>query len=145
MAMSMSGAIKVASQQLKTNRKTLIGIVQEYGAFGNLKTQSRHRRSRDFFEKLRPSQRSLIRLIVHEEFRKCNDRKKNPDSGEGMLFPTCKLILQVIQEKYSEELPNMTEYKVYTAMQRLGFRYKKHPETKNVLLIGTYFFRIFFV
>ena len=137
-SMSMFGAINATSMILGPNRKTLMGFVKEFGAFGNVKTLSRHRQSQDFFEKMRPSQRALIRLIVHEEFRKCNERKKNPDSGEGLLFPSVKLILKVIQEKYSEELPNMTEYKVYTAMKRLGFRYKRHPETKNVLLIGMY-------
>ena len=138
MGFSMWGAINVSSKQLKTDRKTLASFVQEYGTFGNLTTQPRLRRSKDFFEKLRPSQRALIRLIVHKEFQNCNDRKKNPDSGQGLLFPTVKLILKVIQEKYSEELPNMTEQKLYRCMKRLGFRYKRHPDTKNVLLIGMY-------
>ena len=136
--MSMTGAINLASKQLGTSKNTLRGIVQEFGTFGNLKTQPRLRKSRDFFEKLSYSQRSLIRLIVHEEFKKCNERKNDPNSGQGLLFPSVKLILQVIQEKYSEELPNMNEHKVYVSMWRLGFRYKRHPETKNVLLIGMY-------
>ena len=135
---SMWGAINVSSQQLNTDRKTLANFVQEFGTFGNLTDQSRLTRTKDFFEKMRPSQKALIRLIVHQEFRNCNERKKNPDSGEGLLFPTVKLILKVIQQKYSEELPNMTEQKLYNCMKRLGFRYKRHPDTKNVLLIGMY-------
>ena len=137
MGMSMWGAIGIASTQLKTNKKTCANIVREFGTHKTLKTEPRLRRRLDFFEKLSHSQRALIRLIVHEEFRKCNDRKKNPDSGEGLLFPSVKLILNVIQEKYSEELPNFNEHKVYVSMWRLGFRYKRHPDTKNVLLIGT--------
>ena len=134
--MSMYGAINVTSKMLGPSKKTLEGIIQEYGTHKYLKTEPRLKRRKDFFEKFRPSQRALIRLIVHEEFKKCNERKKNPDSGEGLLFPSVKLILQVIKEKYSEELPDMNEYKVYNSMWRLGFRYKRHPDTKNVLLIG---------
>ena len=143
----MSSAIDISSAQTKVSKNTFHGIIQQYGAFGNLKTSKESRKGLTFFEKLRPSQRHLIRVIIHNEFKKCNERKKRGDTadGTGLLFPTVKLLYKVIQEQYSEELPNMTERRLYHCMRMLGFRYKRHPDTKNVLLIGTYFLNIDFV
>ena len=138
MGMSMSAAVNIASVQTKTSKHALHGIIQDYGAHLNLKTPKNHRRTKNYFEKLRPSQRHLIRVIIHDQIQKCNQKKKDPDSNEGTMFPTVKLLFKVIQDHYSEEFPGMTEWRLWMCMRRLGFRYKKHPDTKNVLLIGMY-------
>ena len=132
----MTKAINLASAQTKVSKNTFLGIIQEYGALKNLKTPKHLRRSKDYFEKMRPAQRHLLRIIIHDQFKKCNERKKDSNSEEGLMFPTVKLLLKVIQDQYSEEFPGMTEWKLWKCMHRLGFRYKKHPDTKNVLLIG---------
>ena len=139
MHMTMYAAVTQTSTQLGVSKSTLFGIVKEYGTHGDLKTQRKLRRSKDFFEKLDPFQMELIRLIVHGEFKRCNDQRKKKftaySTGE-VLFPTIKTILKIITDDYSRQLPNMTEKRLWICLHRLGFRFKKHPQTKNVLLLG---------
>ena len=142
--LSMSSAIRNTSTQLKVSRNTLVSFVQEYGTYGDLKTNRKLRRSKDFFEKMDPFQMELIRMIVHGEFKRCNENRKkkkkdSADSGVGdVLFPTVKSILKIITDDYSHQLPNMTEKKLWICLHRLGFKFKKHAQTKNVLLLGMY-------
>ena len=143
MAWSMTFSINVTSAQTKVSKPSLLKFLKEYGAHKNVQTPRRFRRSRNYFEKLRPAQRHLLRVIIHDQFQKCNARKKDPNSTEGVMFPTVKLLFQVIKDRYSEEFPGMSEWKLWMCMRRLGFRYKRHPDTKNVLLIGMYLKKFF--
>ena len=131
-------AIYEASTQLKVSQNSLIAMVQDYRVHGNVKSFKRYHRKKDFFERLCPDQLQLFRMIIHDMFKRCNAKKKDKDAAGIDTVPTVKSIFKIISEEYSEQLPNFTERKVWITMQRLGFRYKKHPETKNVLLIGMY-------
>ena len=136
--MTMYKAIYEASTQLNVSQSHLISMVRDYRVHGDLKTPKLFRRKKDFFEKLRPDQLQLFRMIIHDMFKKINAKKKDKTAAGLDSVPTVKSILKVIMEEYSEHFPHFTERKVWVTMQRLGFRYKKHPETKNVLLIGMY-------
>ena len=138
--MTMYNAIYEASTQLNVSKGQLIEIVKDYRVHGDLKTPKQYRRKKDFFEKLRPDQLQLFRMIIHDMFKKINAKKKDKTAEGIETVPTVKSINKIINEKYSEQFPHFTERKVWVTMQRLGFRYKKHPQTKNVLLIGTYDF-----
>ena len=122
--------------QLGTSKNTLTNMVKEFGSHGNVKGHSRLRKSKDFFEKMTPYQMELMRWIVHEEFRKCNKKRKDPNSTEDATVPTVGSILREIEANYSEVLPPLTAKKLWICLHRLGFKYKKHPNTKNVLLLG---------
>ena len=134
--LSIYNAISTASLQLRTAKDTLTKFVKEYGAHGNVKSNSKLRKSKDFFEKMTPYQMNVIRWIMHEEFKKCNLKKSDPNAPEDARFPTVKSVLKIIREDFSEVLPPMTEKKLWICLHRLGFLYKRHPDTKNVLLIG---------
>ena len=131
-------AIYEASTQLKVSQNSLIAMVQDYKVHGNVKSYKPYHRKKDFFERLRPDQLQLFRMIIHDMFKKCNAKKKDKTATGIDTIPTVRSIFKVISEEYSEQFPHFTERKVWVTMQRLGFRYKKHPQTKNVLLIGTY-------
>ena len=135
MGLSIYNAISAASNQLKTSKDTLTNIVKEFGQHGNVQGNKKYYKRKDFFEKMTPYQMELMRWIIHEEFRKCNAKKKDPNA-ENATVPTIKSILKEIEEKYSEVLPPMTLEKLRICLHKLGFKYKKHPDTKNVLLIG---------
>ena len=134
--MTIANAVAESSDQLQVSKGMLTSIVQEFGAHGNLKTGKARRKTKDFVEKMSPFQMQLIRTIVHEEFKKCNDRRKNKDADGGDLFPTVKSILKIINDKFSDQFPSMTHHKLWICLHRLGFKYKQHHQTKNVLLIG---------
>ena len=136
--MTMYNAIFEASTQLNVSKGQLIEIVKDYRVHGDLKTPKQYRRKKDFFEKLRPDQLQLFRMIIHDMFKKINEKKKDKTAAGLESVPTVRSILKIINDQYSEHFPHFTERKVWVTMQRLGFRYKKHPETKNVLLIGMY-------
>ena len=133
----MYNAIYWAAASLKVSQKTLISMVQGYKVHGNVTTpKKRLARKKDFFEKMSKDQLALIRLIIHGEFKKCNEKRKNKDAQGGDTFPSIMSILQIINTEYTYQLPNMTRQKLWICMRRLGFAYKRHPDTKNVLLIG---------
>ena len=134
--LSIYNAISTASLQLRTAKDTLTKFVKEYGAHKNVKNPSKSRKTKDFFEKLTPYQMDLIRWIMHEQFKKCNLKRSDPNSPEDAQFPTVKSVLKEINENFAEVLPPMTEKKLWICLHRLGFQYKRHPDTKNVLLIG---------
>ena len=136
--MTMYNAIFEASTQLNVSKGQLIEIVKDYRVHGDLKTPKQYRRKKDFFEKLRPDQLQLFRMIIHDMFKQINAKKKDKTAVGLESVPTVRSINKIINEKYAEQFPHFTERKVWVTMQRLGFRYKKHPQTKNVLLIGTY-------
>ena len=131
-------AIYEASTQLKVSPNSLIAMVQDYRVHGNVKSYKPYHRKKDFFERLRPDQLQLFRMIIHDMFKKINAKKKDKTAPGLETVPTVRSIFKIISEEYSEQFPNFTERKVWVTMQRLGFRYKKHPQTKNVLLIGRY-------
>ena len=134
--LSIYNAIYTASEMTGTSKQTLTNVVKEFGKHGNVKGNRKLRRSKDFFERMTPYQMELMRWIVHEEFRKCNTKQKDPNSSESATVPTIQSLLKEIQDKYHEVLPPLTKEKLRLCLHRLGFQYKKHPDTKNVLLIG---------
>ena len=102
--MKVYAAIYQASTQLKVSQKSLIGIVQDWKVHGNLKTYKPLKRRKDFFEKLSPEQLQLFRLIIHDMFRKINEKKKDKTADGGDTVPTVKNILK---GKYAIMLQNL--------------------------------------
>ena len=102
--MKVYAAIYQASTQLKVSQKSLIGIVQDWKVHGNLKTYKPLKRRKDFFEKLSPDQLQLFRLIIHDMFRKINEKKKDKTAEGGDTVPTVKNILK---GKYAIMLQNL--------------------------------------
>ena len=102
--MKVYAAIYQASTQLKVSQKSLIGIVQDWKVHGNLKTYKPLKRRKDFFEKLSPEQLQLFRLIIHDMFRKINEKKKDRTADGGDTVPTVKNILK---GKYAIMLRNL--------------------------------------
>ena len=102
--MKVYAAIYQASTQLKVSQKSLIGIVQDWKVHGNLKTYKPLKRRKDFFEKLSPEQLQLFRLIIHDMFRKINEKKKDKTAEGGDTVPTVKNILK---GKYAIMLQNL--------------------------------------
>ena len=92
--MKVYAAIYQASTQLKVSQKTLISIVQDWRVHGDLKSYKPLKRRKDFFEKLKPEQLQLFRLIIHDMFRKINERKKDKTAEGGDTVPTVKNILK---------------------------------------------------
>ena len=102
--MKVYAAIYQASTQLKVSQKSLIGIVQDWKVHGNLKSYKPLKRRKDFFEKLSPEQLQLFRLIIHDMFRKINEKKKDKTAEGGDTVPTVKNILK---GKYAIMLQNL--------------------------------------
>ena len=102
--MKVYAAIYQASTQLKVSQKSLIGIVQDWKVHGNLKSYKPLKRRKDFFEKLSPEQLQLFRLIIHDMFRKINEKKKDKTADGGDTVPTVKNILK---GKYAIMLQNL--------------------------------------
>ena len=102
--MKVYQAIYQASTQLKVSQTSLIGIVQDWKVHGNLKTYKPLKRRKDFFEKLKPEQLQLFRLIIHDMFRKINEKKKDKTAEGGDTVPTVKNILK---GKYAIMLQNL--------------------------------------
>ena len=84
-------------------------------------------------------------LIDHDEFCKCNDRRKILNSGVFKLFPSVKLILKVTQKEYSVELRTNQQYILRIWVPLVSKSQSPHTNIDFMFIEVGQFFRILFL
>ena len=112
-----SKAIKKTAKYLRRSQKLVRRVLKEKLHFGDVIGGPYTRNTQTIFEKLSIEQKDLIRSIIHEEMRKCQNKE------EGAQYPTIKTIHAAIHNHSNEDtiLPKWSQTTTVEILKQLGF------------------------